>query len=369
MIETETRIDDRYEVIDLVARGGMADVYRAMDTRLDREVAVKVVREANDELVRRLVLESNILARLNHPAIVGIHDAGEHEGLPYLVMQLVEGTTLAARLREEGPLRAEELVGIARPLAEGLAHAHDLDVTHRDVKPGNVLCDRDGKPRLSDFGIAHAVGNARMTQTGLVVGTGAYLAPEQLAGREVGPSADVYSLGLVLLECLTGERAFPGTDAEATAARLARDPEIPEDIPASWASLLQDMTRREADRRPTASEVAERAVRGDGRAEWAFSDTDTIPVEEGTQVLPVQDLPADEPPRGAPRRWSAWHTRVLIGVLAALAIVVGIIVGVMTTGSDDSGGPASDEAEPTSTVDIPPDVQEAYDQLREVIQR
>ena len=365
MIETGTCIDDRYEVGDLVARGGMADVYRANDSRLDREVAIKVVRESNDELVRRLVLESQILARLNHPAIVGIHDAGEHDGLPYLVMQFVEGSTLAARLHENGGLEPGEVAGIARPIAQGLAHAHELDVTHRDVKPGNVLLDPDDNPWLSDFGIAHALGSTRMTRTGLVMGTSAYLAPEQLAGRDVGPSADVYSLGLVLLECLTGERAFPGTEAETAAARLARDPDVPTTLPGGWTPLLRDMTTREAERRPSAGEVADRAGADNGSTSWAFTETSAIPAAEGTQVLPVQEAPDEPGTPGRRWRWSRVHTRVLVGALVLLAIVAGVVAGLMTTGSDEPS-PSSGVTEDTQ-VDIPPAVQEAYDELRQVI--
>jgi tRNA A-37 threonylcarbamoyl transferase component Bud32 len=254
------RVAERYELGPVVGRGGMADVHRARDVLLDREVAVKLLRdEATSETARaRFTAEARTLAQLSDPGLVMVLDAGTSEDRPYLVMELVEGTTLAAVLAD-GPLSAQEAARILRGVAEALSYAHGQGVVHRDVKPGNVLVSHDGRVKLADFGIARLVGDAvRHTTTGTAIGTVSYLAPEQVSGDGLSHAVDVYALGLVLLEALTGERAFTGPTAEAALARLTRDPEIPADLPPAWLDLLRAMTAREPADRPSAEQVAAR---------------------------------------------------------------------------------------------------------------
>ncbi|WP_410614715.1 protein kinase domain-containing protein [Amycolatopsis sp. lyj-109] len=244
----------RYEVGRLIGSGATARVYRAHDVRLTREVAVKIYdRDAVALDQRRRLREMTIQGSISHPGVVTLLDSGTENGRTYLVMQLVEGENLAERLLG-GPLPAADVTALADGLAEALAHVHARRIVHRDLKPANVFLSADG-PLIGDFGIAHALDATHITGTGLIPGTAAYLAPEQVSGEPAGPPADVYALGLILLECLTGQREYPGTMVEAAMARLTRPPRIPEDAPAALAYTLRRMTQREPADRPTAAKV------------------------------------------------------------------------------------------------------------------
>ena len=217
-------LGDRYLLGEVIGRGGMADVYRATDQLLSRPVAIKVLRETADDETdrRRFTAEATTLARLNHVNLVMVLDAGITAEQPYLVMELVEGPTLGQRT-QTGPLELAEVGRIGAQMADALAYAHGAGVVHRDVKPGNVLLGSDGRTRLADFGIARLIGDTvRHTKTGHAIGTPAYLSPEQVRGDDVTPAVDVYSLGLVLLEALTGERAFPGRPPSRRSSGSAR---------------------------------------------------------------------------------------------------------------------------------------------------
>jgi serine/threonine protein kinase len=244
----------RYEVGRLIGSGGTARVYRAFDLRLEREVAVKIYdRDVVALDQRRRLREMSIQGSITHPGVVALLDSGTEHGRTYLVMQLVEGENLAERLLG-GPMPVAEVTALADGLTEALAHVHALRVVHRDLKPANVFLSADG-PLIGDFGIAHALDTTHITGTGVVPGTAAYLAPEQVGGEPAGPPADVYALGLILLECVTGRREYPGTMVEAAMARLTRAPRVPEGLPASLAHTLRRMTAREPADRPTAAEV------------------------------------------------------------------------------------------------------------------
>ncbi len=203
----------RYRLEELLG-GTDAEVYRAIDEQLGRTVAVKIARSGSSGFEpERFANEMRVLAGLRHPGLVTLYDAGTaDDGAPYLVMQYVAGVTLAARLRDGLPA-AEEVRRIGAALAGALDHLHADGIVHRDIKPANVLISDDGEVYLADLGIARARDTAGLTDTGLVVGTPAYLAPEQVAGRTVGPACDLYALGLVLLECFTGRREYQGTPA------------------------------------------------------------------------------------------------------------------------------------------------------------
>nr|MBW4030790.1 serine/threonine protein kinase [Acidobacteriota bacterium] len=247
----------RYRLDEVVGRGGMGTVYRALDLRLNRAVAIKVLRSVEHADTIRFEAEIEILARLVHPGLVRLLDAGEVGLHPYLVMDLVEGPSLAQRV-SEGPLRREETATIGSRIAAALAYVHDAHVIHRDVKPANVLLANSGDVHLADFGIARLVDSTSITVTGRALGTPAYLAPEQVEGTSVGPGTDVYALGLVLIECLSGRRAFEGSPSEIAAARLHRDPAIPWEVGEGWRHTLSAMTQRSlADRLSADDAVAQ----------------------------------------------------------------------------------------------------------------
>ena len=245
----------RFEVDGLLGRGPGTEVYEAYDEELEREVAVKVFPADLDATAcRRIADEARALDRLNHRRLVSVYDGGVHLGRPYLVMQLIRGTSLSKRLRE-GPMLTAEAVVLMALLADGLVHVHTQGIVHRDVKPSNILLDEEGFPHLSDFGIALLAGHSRVTAVDEVIGTPAYLAPEQILGTALGPAVDIYALGLVLLECITGYREYDGQNKmDAALARLSRDPQIPDELPGPLAGLLRAMTAREPARRPSAQQ-------------------------------------------------------------------------------------------------------------------
>ncbi len=234
---------DRYRLVERLAVGGSAEVWRAHDEQLDRAVAVKRLHPhlLPDAVSRqRLAAEARAAAGLSHPGIVGIYDVDTTGDWPALVMELVDGESLASRLAREGPLAEREAAAVAADIADGLYHAHKRGIVHRDVKPGNVLLDRAGRARLADFGIARSLAESaeRLTQTGSVMGTLRYMAPEQLTGGEIGPRTDLYGLGAVLHEALTGEPPFPaGSPVGLVEAQRAGPPTIPAIDPALAALI------------------------------------------------------------------------------------------------------------------------------------
>ena len=253
----------RYELVAVHGRGGSASVYRAVDRRDGRLVAVKLFAHGVQGPDRhRQDRELTTLARLEHPGLVMLLDGGADDDRAFLVMEFIDGPGLAEALTD-GPLPVERVVRLGARLAAALAYVHAYGVTHRDVKPANVLLDATGEPFLADFGIALLVDATRVTATDALIGTAAYMAPEQLRDAQVDPAADVYALGLVLLEAVTGERAFTGTAVEAVLARLVGPPAIPDTVPAPLAALVAWMTEDDPDLRPTAAEVAQ-CLSGEG---------------------------------------------------------------------------------------------------------
>ena len=254
----------RYRLVEEVARGGMARVWAAEDPILRRRVAVKILDPtlADDAHVRqRFRHEAIAAARLTHPGIVATYDTGEDDGVAYIVMELVEGTTLRRLLDERKQLAVGETADIGAQVADALEHAHSRGLVHRDVKPGNVLVERDGRVKVTDFGIAKAAGTSELTRDGAVVGTARYLAPEQVEGAPVDARTDVYALGLVLYEMLCGQTPFDGDNEIASAvARLRTDP-VPvgiarPEVPRAVQEVVgRALARDPAGRPPSAGEV------------------------------------------------------------------------------------------------------------------
>lgn len=327
----------RYELGPVVGTGGMAQVRRATDTVLGREVAVKVFRDDLDEdSAARARLEMQTLAGLTHPNLVAVHDAGTSgDSQPFLVMELIDGPTLAACC-VDGSLTSDQVIEIGRGLADALAYVHGRGVVHRDVKPANVLIAPSGA-KLTDFGIARIVDGARHTGTGLTIGTAPYLSPEQVTGEPVGPPADVYALGLVLLECLTGHREYSGGPVETAMARLHRQPEIPVDLPGPWPTLLRAMTARHAEHRPSAADVAHALQGGTlGMADPAAPATQVISPAAAETAHPstrvygpvtrVARVRVAEPAPASPRPRAGWRHRArtawILGAVATLVLLV-----------------------------------------------
>jgi eukaryotic-like serine/threonine-protein kinase len=253
-LSLERVLAERYQVHGLLGRGGMSDVYRAEDLTGGGQVALKIVRSGDPSLARRLVQEARALEGLDHPGLVRLRDAGTIGDRAYLVMDLVEGPTLVEMLRN-GPLSPARAARLGGTVAGALAYVHRAGVVHRDVKPGNVLLDADGTPRLGDFGIALVSDTSTLTAEGTTLGTAAYMAPEQLEDHHVGSEADIWSLGIVLLECLMGRRVYEGAAAEVVAKRLAGPVPLPSDLPTPWRLLLLGMLDHRPDRRLKDEEV------------------------------------------------------------------------------------------------------------------
>ncbi|MBT2423245.1 protein kinase [Streptomyces sp. ISL-22] len=264
-------IAGRYRLQDALGRGAMGEVWRAFDETLGRPVAVKLLlpQDSDPTAASRFRLEAQTAGRLNHPHVVGVLDFGEHEGRLFLVMELVEGDSLARVLATSGPLPAERTARIAAQAAAGLAAAHRQGIVHRDIKPANLLLDTDGTLKIGDFGIARFLDDpgAALTATGQIVGTSLYLAPERALGRTAGPASDVYSLGCVLYQLLTGRPPFQADAALAVLHQHLDAAPIPPQqlgvgLPPAFESYLLGLLAKEPEDRPTAEQVADWFRRG-----------------------------------------------------------------------------------------------------------
>ena len=227
MINKGTKINNRYSIIRTIGEGGMANVYLAYDTILDRNVAVKVLRGdlRNDEkFVRRFQREALSASSLNHPNIVEMYDVGEDDGEYYIVMEYVEGKTLKQLLKKRGSLTITEVIDIMSQITDGMAHAHDSYIIHRDIKPQNIMILENGLIKITDFGIAMALNSTQLTQTNSVMGSVHYLPPEQAAGKGCTIKSDIYSMGILMYELLTGSVPFKGENAVEIALKQLKEP-------------------------------------------------------------------------------------------------------------------------------------------------
>ncbi len=285
----------RYAVGERIGAGGMADVFTARDTRLERDVAIKIFRPGTADGLERGSAEARMLAGLDHPGLVRVldMDSGEHADGAYLVMELVDGPDLRDLLKAGGPLGQEDVRIMALDLARTLQYIHGRGIVHRDIKPSNILT-RQADPEsglfrylLTDFGIARFFDGTRVTATGQVIGSAAYFSPEQTRGDGVGQPSDIYSLGLVMIEALTGDRVFPGTGVESALARLHRSPSIPHAAGPALSALLVSMTLDEPGDRPDAAQVV-RALMAMGPQRQDHGTTTVLPVTESpTTAMPA----------------------------------------------------------------------------------
>ena len=343
---------NRYRLVERIAVGGSAEVWRAHDEQLDRQVAVKRLHPhlLPDAASRqRLVAEARAAARLAHPAIVGIYDVDSTGESPAIVMELVDGESLAARIERDGPLPERDAAGITADVAEALYHAHQQGVVHRDVKPGNVLLSADGRTRLVDFGIAHSLAASaeRLTLAGTVIGTLRAMAPEQLSGGPITPRTDLYGLGVVLHEALLGRPPFLSASPVALAdAQRAGLPPIQGVDPALAAAVAGCLAYDPAERPLHAGALAS-ALRswlaGDPSAAASLAPAALgVPamagIEAMTQVVAAPALAVAAAPAAMPaapaassaagggrRRSRAWPVAALVGI-AALAMVTAVVL-------------------------------------------
>ena len=258
-------LDNRYEILERIGGGGMADVYKAHDKILDRVVAVKILHAqlaGDKEFLEKFQMEAQGAARLSHPNIVNIYDVGVEDGMHYIVMEYVDGETLKDKITREGHLSIPESLKIAKEIAEALSHAHKNNLVHCDVKPHNILVMQDGRVKVADFGIARAVTSTTMTYNGNVVGSVHYFSPEQAKGTKITPKSDVYSLGVVLYEMLTGHLPFTGETTVSVALKHLQDQprsirSIDAQIPAVVEAIVFKAMSKDPNDRPDASGLAE----------------------------------------------------------------------------------------------------------------
>jgi serine/threonine protein kinase len=358
----DQRILDRYRLVERLAAGGSAEVWRAVDEQLDRPVAIKRLHPhlfADEASRARLAAEARAAARLSHPVIVGVYDVDATGEAPALVMELVNGESLATRLAREGPLQERAAAELVADLAEALFYSHQQGVIHRDIKPGNVLLDADGRTRLVDFGIAHSLADAsaRLTVTGTVVGTLRAMAPEQLADGPITPRTDLYGLGVVLHEALTGQPPYPtGSPLALAAAQQSGPPQMPGVDPALAAVLAGCLAYDPADRPLHAGAVAQ-ALRswlaGDAAAALALAPVLAVDTDAVTQPVPVTPPPAPPPtpihPAAPPPASGGRRPIRLLPILAAVAaLLVVAVLAAFATGRPDATADPTPSASPPS---------------------
>ncbi len=329
-------LSDRYELEELVGTGGMSSVYRAHDRLLDREVALKVLHEQyadDEEYVERFRREARAVATLSHPNIVTVIDRGEHGGRQFIVFEYVPGENLKQLIGRRGPAPVTTALELGIQIARALSFAHQQGLVHRDVKPQNVLLNGEGEAKVTDFGIARSLDVQHgMTQTGTVLGTSDYIAPEQAQGQRVDEQTDIYSLGVVLYELLTSEVPFPGENFVAVAMRHINEP------PPSIRERRPDVSPRleAAIHRAMAKEGADRY---DSMADFCQELDACLAEAQGTQVAPAV---RPKPRRRGPSPWPL--ILLLVALLAIGAVVAALLVhgngsGSETTTTGAGGGP------------------------------
>ncbi|GAB2853363.1 hypothetical protein GCM10027074_20420 [Streptomyces deserti] len=376
----------RYRLHDAIGRGAMGEVWRAYDETLARPVAVKLLlpQDSDPTAASRFRLEAQTAGSLNHPHVVGVFDFGEHEGRLFLVMELVEGDSLARVLTRTGPLPAQQVARIAAQAASGLAGAHQQGIVHRDIKPANLLLDADGSVKIGDFGIARFVDDpgAALTTTGQIVGTSLYLAPERALGQPAGPASDVYALGCVLYQLLTGRPPFQADSAVAILHQhLDASPVPPRhlgaELPPAFENYLLGLLAKRPEDRPTAREVADWFSAGawQGRPEPLPAPAPAPAATAAETALPEGGLSGRTPyvPQSTPattyalpsvaghasrpgiRHFVTRRPRAVAAAAGALVFLTAMLVGMLwlSPGRTSAETPQTDVLGPTSSATPP----------------
>jgi serine/threonine protein kinase len=367
-------IADRYELLEPLGRGGMGTVWRATDTLLQRDVAVKEVvfppglpDSERDLLRERTRREARSAAGLHHPSAVTVHDVVEHEGAPFIVMELVDAHDLADVVREHGPLSPQRTARVGLEVLGALEAAHRQGIVHRDVKPGNVLlADGHGEPGtgrvvLTDFGIATSTGDSSITSTGLILGSPSYIAPERARGEQPGPASDLWSLGATLFTAVEGRPPFDAGDALATVTAVVMGERAPFVAAGPLAPVLDGLLERDPDQRLRAADarrLLEQVAHDDSASAVTAAPVAVVEGRESTAVLPVgrsvRERPAPAPiPR--PARPSTRPTRALPLALAAVVLAAAAVgVGALVLDQDDDGSrTAAPSPSPSASASAP----------------
>ena len=359
----------RYELQDVAGSGGMSRVYRARDTVLERAVAIKILHDHYSDdaaYVERFRREARALAQLNHPNIVTVIDRGEYEGRQFIVFEHVEGENLKELIDREGQLPVDQALALVHQVARGLAFAHEHGVVHRDVKPHNVLIDADGVAKVTDFGIARSIEPADgLTETGTLLGTSEYIAPEQASGRRVDERSDQYSLATVLYELLTGSPPYTGDNFMAVAMKHIQEPvpsvrdSRPDVSPRLDAIVSRAMAKRPEDRFPTteAMTAALEAARADTDGALAPAPVST-PDDGATESIPV---PGPLPPsiQRSRRRFPLPLVGLIVVGVAALVIALVIAGGGTDSLTGNGGAGSGDRVRLVALSDFDPEGDEA----------
>ena len=351
-------IADRYELEGLVGTGGMSSVYKARDRLLERRVALKILHEhhaSDEDFVERFRKEARSVAQLSHPNIVTVIDRGDDEGRQFIVFEYVDGENLKELVTREGPLPLGRALELALQVGRGLSFAHSHGLVHRDVKPQNVLMNGDDQAKVTDFGIARSIDvDVSVTQTGTVLGTSAYIAPEQASGGDITPQTDVYSLGVVLYELLTGEVPFPGESFVAVAMKHINEPppsvlERRPDTPPRLAAAVD---------RALAKEPGERfASMDDFVAELSACLAELGPEADFDATMIVPAASASRPPRGVrvPARrpaHSPWPFLIPLILVAAALAAAGVYFAVTRTSVGNLGGSPTSPPRPVQVAGV-----------------
>jgi serine/threonine protein kinase len=369
-------VGGRYHLGERLGEGGMGEVFVAHDLRLEREVALKLLRAdlaRRDGMRARVVAEARLAARLTHPNVVAVLDTGEHEGRPFVVMERLSGRTLRDELGE-GPMSAERARDVGLQVLRALAAAHELGIVHRDVKPGNVLDAGVGTWKVADFGIAKWIhADETLTGTGELLGSPSYLAPERITGAQAGPASDLYAVGVLLYEAVRGRRPFEGRYASPTSANP--------DVDRSIAAVIERAMRLDPAKRFPDAETMAAALLGEADASPAdrtevLPTTPTEPADadgssqdlEATAVVPPMDRTArlpeitrtPRPSRATRTRRPARGTLIAAAAILAMVLVVVLSVVVFTGASGPNTAPR--------TTSLPPPLEDALSQLEDAVQ-
>ncbi len=357
-----TLLNGRFRLDEKIGSGGMSTVYRAYDPTLERWVAIKLMhRDISDDpdQLERFRREARAVARLSHPHVVTVIDFGEDDGTPYIVLECIDGENLKERIRRMGRLPVVEAVAYAIEIGRALSAAHGERLVHRDVKPQNVLIDAEGRGKVTDFGIARSLEAKGLTATGRVLGTTDYVSPEQALGQEVGEQSDVYSLGIVLFEMLTGEVPFKADSQVAVAMKHVKDP-LPDvqrrrpEVSAALAAVLEHSTAKQTENRYATADDMVHDLEEVLAIEVARSGEST---GEATTVL--RALPGDTASFAPlrlrnPRRW-------IVTLLTVLVLIAGVVGYFATRTEKGSGGASTPRAGSLSAVDLASSAANDYD--------